>query len=142
MFCATGSLSGLLATSVMVTPVRSAARHRMSLITTGQASASPQICIRPRFLPRRLAVPAADPQFLPDHAYFLQASKDILGHALGQIDETVIVTDIHLSDVPPLEPRLVGDRANDVTGLHAMHVPDLEAEGFKHNTVVVAALAA
>ena len=40
-----GTLSGWFATSVSSMPVRSAARNRISLITTGHASASTQIFI-------------------------------------------------------------------------------------------------
>src|SRR5882724_11757305 len=90
---------------------------------------------------RRLAVHTADPQFLSDHAYFLQTTKDVLGHTLGQIHETVIVADIHLSDMPPLETRLVGDRAHDVARLHAVSMADLDTEGLKHNIIHVPTLA-
>ena len=90
----------------------------------------------------RLAVHTADPQFLSSHTYFLQVAKNVLGHAFGQIDEAVIVTDVHLPDVTPFETRLVGDRANNVAGLHAVSMADFQAEGFKHNIVAVAALPA
>jgi hypothetical protein len=40
-----GTRSSLLATSVVMICARWAARNRISLITTGQASASTQICM-------------------------------------------------------------------------------------------------
>jgi hypothetical protein len=92
--------------------------------------------------PWRLAVHATDPQLLTNHAYLLQAAKDIPGHSLGQIDKAVIVADIDVPDVTPLEAGLVGDRADDVAGLHAVGVAYFETEGFEYNIVAFVALAA
>src|SRR6266404_4965562 len=86
-------------------------------------------------VPGWFAVYAADPQFLSGHPHFLQVAEDVLGHAFGQIDEAVIVTDVHLPDVTPFEARLVGNCPNDVAGFHPVSVTDFEAEGFKHNIV-------
>jgi hypothetical protein len=93
-------------------------------------------------LPWRLAVHATDPQLLANHAHLLQAAKDIPRHSLGQIDKAVIVTDIDVADVPPLEAGLVGDRADNVAGLHAVGVTYFETEGFEYNIVAVVTLAA
>jgi hypothetical protein len=93
-------------------------------------------------LPWRLAVHATDPQLLTHHAHFLQVAKDIPRHSLGQIDKAVIVTDIDVPDVTPLEAGLVGDRADDVAGLHAVAVAYFETEGFENNIVALVTLAA
>ena len=92
--------------------------------------------------PRRFTVHTADPQLLPGHAHLLQAAKNVLGHAFGQIDKAVIVTDVHLPDVTPFQPRLVGNRANDVARFNPMRVTDFQPEGLKHNIVGIATLAA
>ena len=92
--------------------------------------------------PRRFTVHTADPQLLPGHAHLLQAAKNVLGHAFGQIDKAVIVTDVHLPDVTPFQPRLVSNRANDVARFNPMRVTDFQAEGLKHNIVGIATLAA
>jgi hypothetical protein len=93
-------------------------------------------------LPWRLAVHATDPQFLPHYSHLLQVAKDIPRHSLGKIDEAVVVADVDVPDVTPLEARLVGDRADDVAGLHAVGVAHFQTEGLEHNIAVVVALAA
>src|ERR1700730_11258422 len=92
-------------------------------------------------LPWRLAVHATDPQFLPHYSHLLQVAKDIPRHSLGKIDEAVVVADVDVPDVTPLEARLVGDRADDVAGLHAVGVAHFQTEGLEHNIAVVVALA-
>jgi hypothetical protein len=89
-------------------------------------------------LARRLAVHPADAQLLTHHANFLQAAEDVPGHALGEVDEGVIVTDVHVADVFAFQTGLVGDRADDVARLHAVGVAHFEAEGFKRNVAVFA----
>src|ERR1700761_1457681 len=42
----------------------------------------------------------------------------------------------------PFEPRLVGDRADNVAGFDAVGVAHFETEGFEYNITVVIALAA
>jgi hypothetical protein len=93
-------------------------------------------------LPWSLAIHAADSQLLSDHSHLLQVAEDIPGHSLGQINEAVIVADIDVPDVAPLEASLVGDCADDVARLHAVGVAYFETEGFEYDIVVVIALAA
>src|SRR6266436_5515250 len=102
-FGALGSRRGLFATRVSRTPVRSAARKRISLITTGQASASTQICISllsggfGRFLGcmRDLQLPSHDTDLS-------QAAEDLFRHALGKID---IREDHSFVDLPDCIPN-------------------------------------
>src|SRR5260370_4264826 len=92
MFSAKGSRSGLFATSVIRTPVRSAARKSISLITTGQASASTQICISLLSGGLGRFVGGMGNLQLPSHDTDLsQAAKDLLRHTLGKIDEAVVL---------------------------------------------------
>jgi len=93
-------------------------------------------------LPPRLAVHAADPQLLPDYPHLLQVAKDIPRHSLGKIDEAVVFANVDVPNVTPLEASLVGDRADDVAGLHAVGVTYFQTEGLEHNIAVVVALAA
>src|ERR1700722_12558611 len=105
-FGATGNRSGLFATRVIRTPVRSAARNRMSLITAGQASASTQICIS--LLSGSLSRFHVDNLQLATHnTHFLEAPENLLRHALGKIDEAVILVNIDVPDVASLEARLI-----------------------------------
>src|SRR5579885_3682360 len=69
-----------------------------------------------------------DAQLPARHAHLLEAAEDLLRHPFRQIDEAVIFTDIDLPDVAALEPRLVGDRTDNVAGLHAMHMTHLHPE--------------
>jgi len=89
-------------------------------------------------LARRLAVNPADAQLLTNYAHLLEAAEDIPGHALGQVDEGVIVTDVDLADVLTLQARLIGDRADDVARLHAVRVPDLETESLERDVTILA----
>jgi hypothetical protein len=79
-------------------------------------------------LARRFAVNLTDPQLLANDSHLLQAAEDIPGHALGQVDEGVIVADVHVADVTSFQACLVGDSADDVARLYAVRVPHLEPE--------------
>src|SRR5690606_34089980 len=50
-------------------------------------------------------------------------------HALGQVDEAVVLEDLDPADVLRVQLGLVGDRAHDVARLHPVVVADLDAEG-------------
>src|SRR5690606_776487 len=54
------------------------------------------------------------------------------------VNQAVVVADVDAADVAALQVRLVGDRANDVARLHAVHVADFDAEGL-HRKLVAAA---
>jgi len=54
-------------------------------------------------LPRWLAVNATDAQLLAHYPDFLQVTKDLAGHALGQVDEAVIIADVDVADVSAFE---------------------------------------
>jgi hypothetical protein len=60
----------------------------------------------------------------------LEVLEQLLGHAFGQVDQAVVVADVDAADIAAFEVGLVGDRADDVAGLHAVGVTDLDAEGF------------
>ena len=81
--------------------------------------------------PRRSAAlfQPAQAQLLAGHPDFLQVPLDFFGHAFGQIDQAVVVEDFDAADVPAVHLRLVGDGADDVGGLHAMLMADLDAIG-------------
>jgi hypothetical protein len=68
--------------------------------------------------------------------HLLQATENLLRHALGKIDEAVILADIDVPDVPSLEPRLIRNRADDIPRLHTVSVSDfntisLELDAFR-----------
>jgi hypothetical protein len=88
-------------------------------------------------LARRLSVDAADAKLLANDPHLLQSAEDIPGHALGQVDEGVIVTDVYVADMTPFEARFVGDRADDVARLHTMSVTDFEAEGLEVDVIAI-----
>src|SRR6185437_12667232 len=88
-----------------------------------------------RFVCRRCAgagvgaVPLVDAQLLLHHPYLLQVLEHFLRHAVGQVDQAVVVADAEAADVLAFQPRLVGDRADDIARLHAVLVADLDAVG-------------
>jgi hypothetical protein len=99
----------------------------MSLITAGQASASTQICISLLSSGLRgLTARVHNLQLATHNPHLLQATKNLLRHALGKIDEAVILADIDVPDVPPLEPRLIRNRADDIPRLHTVSVSDFD----------------
>src|SRR6185437_9576991 len=75
------------------------------------------------------AVPLVDAQLLLHHPYLLQVLEHFLWHAVGQVDQAVVVADAEAADVLAFQPRLVGDRADDIARLHAVLVADLDAVG-------------
>src|SRR5688572_16808298 len=75
-------------------------------------------------------VGAADAQRLAGHAHALEVVHDLARHAFGQVDQAVVVADVDAADETALQLGLVGDGADDVAGLDAMHMADLDAEGF------------
>jgi len=83
-----------------------------------------------------LARHTGDTKLLANDPHLLQVAKDIPRHAFREINERVIVTDVHVANVTPLETCLVGDGANDVARLHAVGVADFEAECFEVNIVL------
>src|SRR5690349_16024339 len=64
----------------------------------------------------------------------------VLGHAFRQVHQAVVVADINSTDVLAFQLRFVGDRADDVAGLHAMIMADLDAEGFHVGVALAVAL--
>ena len=89
-------------------------------------------------LTRRLAVHPADAQLLANHSHFLQVAEDVPGHALGQVDESMIVADVHVADMLPFQAGLVGDRADDVARLYAVSVADFDTESFEGHVAIFA----
>jgi hypothetical protein len=65
-------------------------------------------------------------QLATNNPHLLQATENLLRHAFGKIDEAVILADIDVPDVPPLEPRLIRNGADDIPRLHAVSVSDLD----------------
>ena len=61
----------------------------------------------------------------------LQLLEDVIRHAHGQIDKTVVLADIDMTDVTPIHAGLVRDGADDVPGQCAMCLSDLDAEGLQ-----------
>src|SRR5580698_3734721 len=126
-FGATGKRSGLFATRVIRTPVRSAARNKMSLITAGQASASTQICISLLSGGLRGLTRVRNLQLATHNTHFFQAAENLFRHALGEIDEAMILANVDVPDVPPLQAGLIRNRAHNIPGLHAVGMPDFDA---------------
>src|SRR5512133_981878 len=67
---------------------------------------------------------ALDAQRLSGDPHLLQVLHQFARHAFGQVDQAVVVADVDAADVPALQVRLVGDRADDVARLHAVRVAD------------------
>ena len=65
-------------------------------------------------------------QLATHNTHFLQAAENLFGHTLGQIDEAVILVNIDVPDVAPLETRLIRNRADDISGLHTVCVSDFD----------------
>src|ERR1700721_644834 len=85
-----------------------------------------------RRLGRLLAHPA-DPKLTTHHPNLLQILEYLLRHAFRQVDETMILTNVHPAYVHALDPRLVGDGTDDVAGLDSMYRPHFDAKSF-HQT--------
>ena len=78
--------------------------------------------------PWRLAVHPTDPQLLPRNTNLFQAAEDLARHSGRQIDKAVVIANIHVTDVTAFQTGLVGNRTDDVTGLHPVGVPNLQPE--------------
>jgi hypothetical protein len=65
-------------------------------------------------------------QLATHNTHFLQAAENLFRHALGKIDEAVILVNIDVPDVAPLEARLIRNRADDISGLHTVCVSDFD----------------
>lgn len=74
---------------------------------------------------------AGDAQLLAGYPHLLEVLEDLRRHAVREVDQAVVVMDVHAADVLAVQARLVGDGADDVAGLHAMRVADLDAEGLE-----------
>src|SRR5271169_2291091 len=84
-------------------------------------------------IPRRLGRLFADPadaKLAADHAHLLQFLEYLLRHTFRQVDVTMIHANVHPADVHALDPRLVGDGADDVAGLDSMYRPYFDAKSF------------
>ena len=72
----------------------------------------------------------ADLQLLPRDARLAQLAQQLLRYPCRQVDEAVIVANHHAADVLAVDAGFIGDRADDVAGLHAVYAADLDAVGF------------
>ena len=59
------------------------------------------------------------------HPGFFQRAKDIPGHPLGQFDGREIVMDHNTVDVLAVEAGLIGDGADDISGLDVIFAANL-----------------
>src|SRR5690606_23945384 len=75
------------------------------------------------------AVPLVDTQLLLHHPHFFQVLEHFRRHAIGQVDQAVVVADAEAADVLAVQAGFVGDRTDDVARLHAVLVADLDAIG-------------
>jgi hypothetical protein len=66
-------------------------------------------------------------QLATHNTHFLQAAENLFRHALGKVNEAVILANIDVPDVPPLEASLIRNRAHNIPGLHAVGMPDFDA---------------
>src|SRR6202041_3670175 len=82
-----------------------------------------------RRLGRLLADPA-DPKLTTHHPDLLQILEYLLRHAFRQVDETMILTNVHPAYMHALDPRLIGDGTDDVAGLDSMYRPYFDAKSF------------
>jgi hypothetical protein len=74
-------------------------------------------------------------QLLPQHHNLLQAAENLLRHPLRQIHKAVVIMNIDLPDVPPLQAGLIGNGADNIPRLHAVNMPHLDPESLKRNAV-------
>src|SRR5216683_7228628 len=82
-----------------------------------------------RRLGRLLADPA-DAKLTAHHTHLLQILEYLFRHAFRQVDEAMILSNIHAADVYALDARLVGNGADDVAGLDSMYRPYFDAKSF------------
>ena len=73
---------------------------------------------------------ALDAQGNASNAHFFQVLHQLTRHAFGQVDQAVVIANVNPTDVAAFQIGLIGDRADDVARLHAVHVADFDAEGF------------
>jgi hypothetical protein len=66
-------------------------------------------------------------QLATHNTHFLQAAENLFRHALGKIDEAVILANIDVPNVPPFQASLIRNRAHNIPGLHAVGMPDFNA---------------
>src|SRR5215469_13507645 len=76
-----------------------------------------------------VAIPFADAQHLLVHPHLFQVLEHFAGHAVGQVDQTVIAADAEAADELAFQSRFIGDGADDVARFHAMLVADFDAIG-------------
>ena len=69
-----------------------------------------------------------DIQFLTADPSLFQVGKNGFGHADGKLNQGMIVLYVDTTDVPSVQPCLVGDRANDIPRLHFMVVSDFDTK--------------
>ena len=62
---------------------------------------------------------------------FFQVFEDFLRHVFGQVDQAVIALNVDATDVLAVEAGFVGDCADDIAGLHAVVVANLDAKGLE-----------
>src|SRR5512134_629407 len=68
-----------------------------------------------------------DRQLLSADPDLAKALKHVLRHAGRQAHDRVVVEDLDTADVNGVDTRFVGDRADDVAGLHAVLAAHLDA---------------
>src|SRR5882672_9579475 len=99
----------------------------------GRAIGAPDAGVPPGRIARRLGrllAHPADAQLTAHHTHLLQILEYLFRHAFRQVDEAMILPNIHAADMYALDSRLVGDGADDIAGLDPMYRPYFDAKSF------------
>ena len=73
----------------------------------------------------------ADTQRDAPYPHGLETGDSLFRHACRKIHEAVIVADVDVSDVAAVEASFIRNGTNDVSGLDAVRVADLDTIGFE-----------
>lgn len=78
-----------------------------------------------------LRVDTADTQLHSAHPYGLETVESLFRHADWKIHKAVIVADVDVPDVAAVDVRLIGDGADDISGLDAVCMADFDTVRFE-----------
>jgi hypothetical protein len=83
----------------------------------------------------RFPVGIGNLQLLAQHPHLLQGAENLLRHALRQVDKAMVIMDINMTDVAPLEAGLIGNGTNNVPGLHPVGMPHFDSKCLKRDAI-------
>ena len=71
-----------------------------------------------------------DLQLLTRYPDTLQMRKHLVWHAYRQVNRGVVIVDLNAADIARVDASLVGNRTNNIAGLHTVAVANFEAKAF------------